>query len=141
MMLICNLLVFVLTAAPVVDPAACPYPNELTGFKVCGEAPWRALHPLVSTSADVRRVLGTPSDESDIARYGKPYPGDDRALAPVLTFDGGPDWEILVYFVKSDARARESLSESVSDRLLSIDLLPKHPRSFAQVVFPSSFQK
>jgi len=99
------------------------------------------LRPLVSTSADVRRALGTPTDESDIAHYGEPYPGDDEAVAPVLTFDGGPDWEILVYLVKSDARARESLSESVRDLLLSIDLLPKHRRPFANVAFPAPFRK
>ena len=89
----------------------------------------------------MRRVLGTPTQESDIANYGAPYPGDSKADAPVLTFDGGPDWTILVYFVKSDGRALETLSESVRERLLSIDLIPKRRRPFAQVTFPKSFRK
>src|SRR5215831_12075374 len=88
-------------------PPDCAYPSELPSFQICAKAPWRVLRPLVSTAADVRRVLGTPTDQGDMAHYGEPYPGDARAEAPVLAFDGGPHWQVIVYFVKSDARARD----------------------------------
>ncbi len=121
--------------------AVCPYPNELPGFQFCHEATWRTLQPLVSTSDDIRRVLGEPKGASDIAHYLDPYPGDQRAKAPVLTFDGGRDWDILVYLVRSDYSARQSLSKAVQDRLLSIDLVPKHPKPFGKVSIPSKFRK
>jgi hypothetical protein len=140
-MLTSAVLLFVLMAAGAVAPEGCLFPNELSGFKLCANSPWRVLRPLVSSAADVRRVLGAPTEELDIGHYGDPYAGDSKAVAPVLTFDGRPDWEIVVYFVRSDSHARESLSESVRDRLLSIDLVPKRRRSFAGVALPQSFRK
>ena len=130
-----------LIGAEAVAAPVCPYPNELPSFRLCATARWRALQPLVSTAADVRHVLGPPTSESDIAHYFDPYPGDARAQAPVLTFDGGPDWEILVYFVRTDSQSRESLVSSVHDKLLTIDLVPRRRRSFAAVAFPPIFQK
>jgi hypothetical protein len=127
-------------AAGAAAPQDCVFQNELPGFKFCAKARWRELRPMVSTVADVRRVLGTPTEESDMAHYGDPYPGDAKAVAPELTFDDGPDWEILVHLARSGARARE-FDPSVPARLLSIDLVPKHRRSFANVTFPASFRK
>src|ERR1044071_3616904 len=131
----------ILLTAAASNPMSCPYANELPGFKLCSQAPWRTLQPLESTFTDVRRVLGSPTHQADLAHYDDPDPGDEEAGAPVLTLGGGPDWEILVYFVKSSVTVRQALSEAVSNRLLSIDLLPKRKRSFAAVTFPPSYRR
>lgn len=55
------------------------YPNELVGYKLHEKAKWKSLKPLISTMADVRRVLGNPSEAHDTSQYTKPYPGDALA--------------------------------------------------------------
>src|SRR5262245_9309150 len=118
---------------------ACAYPDELPEYRLCAAASWRSLRPLESTMADVRAILGTPAYEWDMANYHVPYPGDEHAKKPVLGFDDGGPWKIQVYLVRTDNAARALYPASLHDRLLSIDLIPRHRVSFAQVLFPHSF--
>lgn len=106
------------------------YPNELPGYEFFATASWRELVPLESTLADVRRVLGEPTDARDIAHYVKPYPGDDAAEQPVLTYDISPEWQLLVYLVKTNMSVRDKYPDHVQDKLLSLDLVPKHEHQF-----------
>src|SRR5258708_24044267 len=122
-------------------PAGCAYPAEVPTFRLCPFAPWRILRPLASTAAEVRAALGTPIGARDIAAYPDPYPGDDRAKQPVLTFDGGPDWEILVYFVRSSLPVLREYPEALYDKLFSIDLVPRHRVPMGQITFPPGFEK
>jgi len=62
------------------------YPNELPGYRFYATAKWKSLEPLISTLADVRKVFGKPTREVDLSQYFEPYPGDDRAKNPVLTY-------------------------------------------------------
>lgn len=115
------------------------YPNEVAGYRFYQAAPWRKLLPLTSTMADVRSVLGKPSSEKDIADYMAPYPGDEKAVQPVWTYDLNDDWEIIVYFVKSSVPQRRVFDESLYDTLFSIDYIPKRPDQFDLSKLPPSF--
>jgi hypothetical protein len=140
-MTVCRCLILGLFVTAVAGAAElCPYSNELEGFRFCENAAWRSLHPLVSTAAHVRRVLGQPIREDDIAHWGEPYPGDAKAEAPVLTYDS-PKWEILIYFVRSNSGMRDEFPADLRDRLLSIDLIPKLRMSFKNVGFPAVYRK
>jgi hypothetical protein len=107
------------------------YPNELPGFEFHASAAWRELVPLESTLADVRRVLGPPSDERDIAAYTAPYPGDDAAAQPVLTYDVSPQWDLLVYLVRSNLSVNDRYPTALQDKLLSLELVPDHDLPFS----------
>ncbi|MFV8753940.1 hypothetical protein ACNOYE_25625 [Nannocystaceae bacterium ST9] len=111
-------------------PESIRYPNELPGYQFFADAAWRELVPLESTLADVRRVLGEPDDARDIAQYTRPYPGDDQAIQPVLTYDLSSDWDLLVYLVRSDLSVNRDYPASVQDRLLSLELVPDHDHPF-----------
>lgn len=111
------------------------YPNELPGFEFHASAAWRELVPLVSTLADVRRVLGDPSDVRDIAHYSAPYPGDDAAVQPVLTYDISPQWDLLVYLVRSDLSVNDRFPPHLQDKLLSLELVPDHDLPFSTEPF------
>jgi hypothetical protein len=119
-----------------------PYPNELRGYRFYATEKWKSLQPLVSTMADVRRVLGAPTEASDMSHFTKPYPGDAAAKEPVFTYDLGQDWQMLVYFVRycfdDDG---PTLPRSMDDRLCSIDLVPKKRAPFANIKFPPVFAK
>ncbi len=115
------------------------YPNEVDGFKFWPAAPWRELVPLEATLADVRRVLGEPESASDLAHYGDPYPGDDKAAQPVLTYRASPGWHAYVYLVRSDLSVSGSYQAAFQDRLLSIDLVPDEPTAFADKIPKSTF--
>lgn len=117
------------------------YPNELPRYKLYDTATWKTLEPLVSTMADVRRVLGEPTVARDVSRYTEPYPGDAFAKSPVFTYEINDQWQILVYFVKYCSNDGPALPVTLGDRLFSIDLLPKKPISFTKVVFPVTFKK
>jgi hypothetical protein len=119
-----------------------PYPNELPDFRFYATAKWKSLQPLVSTMADVRRVLGPPTEASDMSHFTKPYPGDAIAKEPVFTYDLGRDWEMLVYFVRYcfDEKG-PTLPRSMDDRLCSIDLVPKKRLAFLNLKFPAAFKK
>jgi len=97
------------------------------------------LRPLVSTLADVRAIVGTPTYEWDMAAYHVPYPGDEAAREPALGFDVGGSWRLQVTLVRTDPDARSLYPLSLHDRLLSIHLFPRPGISFAKVVFPASF--
>lgn len=111
------------------------YPNELPGYALFGAGPWQQFVPLESTLADVRRVLGEPDDQRDIANYVAPYPGDDAAVQPVLTYDLSPQWDLLVYLVRSDLSVNARYPAALQDKLLSLELLPDHDLPFATDAF------
>jgi hypothetical protein len=117
------------------------YPNELPGFRFYENAKWKSLEPLVSTIADVRRVLGEPKEAHDVSQVTKPYPGDAAAKRPVFTYELNDDWQILIYFVRYCFYEGPALPASLDDRLCSIDLLPKKRLSFEKVVFPPALKK
>lgn len=119
------------TAVPEDVEAPPRYPGELKGYEFFATARWRELMPLESTLADVRRVLGEPSSARDLAHYSEPYPGDDAAIQPVLTYkDIAPGWDLLVYLVRSDLSVNRHYPANVQDRLLSLDLVPRPKRPF-----------
>lgn len=134
----------ILLLASTLGPASsqdCAYSNELVGYRLCETAAWRSLRPLVSTLADVRAILGTPTYEWDMTNYHVPYPGDKAAKEPILGFDDGGPWRIQVRLVRTDEDARSLYPASLRDRLLSIFLIPTQRVPFGQVVFPRSFVK
>ena len=118
-----------------------PYPNELEGYRFFQTARWNSLTPLVSTMADVRKTLGEPAEAKDIAHYGEPYPGDEAAGQPILLYAVDDDWEMIVYFVKSDLSSPKELRAKVPDTLYQIALIPNRAISFKEVVLPAAFRK
>jgi hypothetical protein len=117
------------------------YVNELPGYKFYERAKWKSLRPLLSTMADVRRVLGEPSEAHDVSQYTKPYPGDRLAKKPVLTYELDADWQIIVYFAKYCFYEGPALPASLDERLCSIDLVPKKQINFSSIEFPVAFRK
>lgn len=117
------------------------YLNELPGFKFYEHAKWKSLEPLVSTMADVRRILGEPNEAKDVSQFMKPYPGDAVAKSPVFTYEVNADWQILIYFVRYCFYEGPALPASLDDRLCSIDLVPKKRMPFGKVEFPAAFKK
>lgn len=111
------------------------YPNEVPGFEFHADAAWRELVPLESTLADVRRVLGEPDDQRDIANYSAPYPGDDKAEQPVLTYDISPQWDLLVYLVRSNLSVNDRYPAALQGKLLSLELVPDDDLPFATDAF------
>lgn len=89
---------------------------------------------------DVRRILGEPSEANDTAAFTKPYPGDALAKQPVFTYNIDPDWQLLVYFVKYCFEDSVPLPASLYDTVCSLDLVPKKPKHFQRVTFPSVFK-
>ena len=118
-----------------------PYPNEIDGYKFFHTAKWKSLTPLVSTMADVRKTLGEPAETKDIAQYIQPYPGDAAAKQPIFKYDVDDNWEMIVYFVKSDLSSPVGLRARVPDLLYEVALISKRKLSFKDVVFPKAFQK
>lgn len=118
-----------------------PYPNELIAYKLYDRAKWNKLKPLVSTMADVRRVLGTPRDPRDLAAYSKPYPGDDMARQPVFDYVLDAKWKALVYFGRNCEFLPAALRVKFADRVCSIDLIPLKRESFSEIMFPPAFRK
>jgi hypothetical protein len=119
---------------------ASRYPNELQGFKFYETSKWKVLRPLVSSMHDVRQILGPPLEANDLSHYSAPYPGDDKAAAPVFTYAMNADWEILIYFV-SDCGYRFSPTEISGDRLCTFELVPKKHLSFRDMAFPQTFDR
>lgn len=118
------------------------FPNELTNYRFYESAKWKSLEPLVSTMADVRRIMGEPTEANDASQFTKPYPGDDKAKRPVFQYSKDPDWTVLIYFLKYCFSGYDyPLSSKLDDRLCSIDLIPKKPISFSNLVFPDLFKK
>lgn len=117
------------------------YPNELPGYRFFETAKWKSLEPLISTVADVRRLLGKPTHEVDLSQYFQPYPGDDRAKNPLLTYDIDDGWETLVYFGRSCFPGIRTPPTSEGTRLCTIELLPKKRIPFGKTKFPAAFKK
>ena len=117
------------------------YPNELPDFRFYEAAKWKTLEPLISTMADVRKVLGEPSEANDTSQFTKPYPGDDKAKQPVFTYKLNSDWEVLVYFVKYCFHGYFPLPDELDNKLCSIDLVPRKRTPFKSVVFPQVFKE
>lgn len=115
------------------------YPNEATGYVFYPSATWRTLTPLKSTMAEVRKVLGAPTNAKDLADYNAPYPGDEKAVQPVWTYDLNDKWKMLVYFVKSKVPKRRLFDRSLYDTLLSIEYISKQPIPFDLSKLPSVF--
>jgi hypothetical protein len=144
---ILTLLVFLLLASPLMGGyaqtgSARKYPGELPRYEFYATAKWKSLEPLVSTMADVRRLLGDPTDARDVSQYTKPYPGDAAAKEPVFTYDDvDNDWEILIYFVRYCFYDGPAVPASLGDRLCTIDLLPKKRIAFDKIEFPTAFKK
>ena len=116
-----------------------PWAHELLGYRIYGVSKLRALAPLGSTMADVRRVLGEPDQARDMSRPTQRYPGDVAASQPVLAYRFGPAWEMLVYSTKYCAFTHPPML--AGDRLCSVELVPRNPRSLSAVVFPPAFQR
>jgi hypothetical protein len=117
------------------------YPNELDGFKFQASAKWGSLVPLKSTIAEVRALLGQPRESTDLSDYFSPYPGDERAGAPLLEYSWRPEWDVYIYFVTRDEAGRPGQTHGLGGRVRSIELIPRKRPSFAKVVFPSTFVK
>jgi hypothetical protein len=117
------------------------YPNELAAYQFYQNAKWKSLEPLVSTMADVRRLLGEPSEVHDVSQYTKAYPGDALAKKPVFTYVVDDDWQILVYFVRYCFFDGPALPTLLDDRLCTIDLVPKKRIPFDKVQFSAPFKR
>lgn len=115
------------------------YPNELPGYRFYSNARWRSLEPLVSTIDDVRKVMGNPYQANDNASYSESYPGDAAAQEPVFTYRLNRDWEVLVYFVSSCAW--KVPRDIPSNRLCSVELIPRKHVSFRAIQFPDVFRR
>ncbi len=115
------------------------YPNELPRYNFYSSAKWRSLEPLVSTIDDVRKVMGSPDDANDNASFSESYPGDAVAQKPVFTYRLNNDWEILVYFVSSCSW--KVPRDVPSNRLCSVELIPRKHVSFRAIQFPDVFKR
>jgi hypothetical protein len=115
------------------------YPNELPRYRFYSNAKWRSLEPLVSTIDDVRKVMGSPNQANDNGSYSEPYPGDAAAREPVFTYRLNRDWEILIYFVSSCAW--KVPRDIPSNRLCSVELIPRKHVSFRAIQFPEVFKR
>lgn len=91
--------------------------------------------------AEVRAILGRPRIATDLNDYFSSYPGDDRAVAPLLEYSWRPEWDVYIYFVTRDDAGRPGQMHGLRGRVRSIDLIPRGRVSFAKVVFPSAFVK
>jgi hypothetical protein len=125
--------------SPVSNLNSDRYPNELPGYRFHRNAKWSHLEPLKSSMEDVRKLLGDPDEASDTSQSTEPYPGDTVAKQPVFTYTFGPNWEVLVYFTRYCFHHHDT--NVASDRLCSIDLVPRKRVSFREVVFPPVFKK
>jgi hypothetical protein len=86
-------------------------------------------------------VLGDPSVAHDIADYTAPYPGDEKAVQPVWTYELNDRWEIIVYFVKSGVLERQRFDKSLFNTLYSIDYISRKPRRFDLSKLPPAFHR
>lgn len=123
------------------ETSRCRYQNEAPGYQFYAKASWKSLVPLQSNMADVRRTMGNPSTEKDIADYDAPYPGDKTAKQPVWTYDVDDKWQAIVYFVRSNVLTQREFPPDSFDLLYSIDYLPKEPIRFDVGALPSTFHK
>ncbi|MGH8045854.1 MAG: hypothetical protein ACREKL_01290 [Chthoniobacterales bacterium] len=83
--------------------------------------------PLRSGFAEVRKALGKPVREVDLANYSKPYPGDAKAVQPLLEYEFGRDWTLYVYFVFP---SNDKLPGGFAGKVRSFELVPKNPIRF-----------
>ena len=145
---ILTLLMFLALASPSLTghsqsrtEATREYPNELAQYKFYQNAKWKSLEPLVSRMADVRRLLGEPSEVHDVSQYTKTYPGDASAKKPVFTYAVDDEWQVIVYFVRYCFYDGPVLPTSLDDRLCTIDLVPKKRIPFDKIQFPATFKR
>lgn len=114
------------------------YPNELAQYPFYASDPWRQIIPLVSTVADVRKILGDPAEAEE--NYGHPYPGDAMAKRPLFIYQPDKHWKVLIYFV--DTYLEEGkYPPALRDRVLSVDFISVDPLPFSQIKLASAFKK
>ncbi|MBL4637041.1 MAG: hypothetical protein JKY56_24520 [Kofleriaceae bacterium] len=125
---------------PVIEKPATvmPYRNELPGLELY-QKEWASLMPLVATAEDLHAVLGLPDEMHDLDDYSAPYPGDDKAVQPVWTYDLNPQWQLLVYFGRSSLPVQKTLSPEYYDKLYSLELIPTDKRILEASTIPTSF--
>ncbi len=84
----------------------------------------------------MRGLLGKPDDATDLANTADPYPGDKHVTSVVFTYLRlMRGWAVLIYLRNSCGVGAET------PRLCSVDLLPHKRTPFAQVKFPSGFER
>lgn len=115
------------------------YPNELPALRLYAAARWNKLTPLVSTAADVRRVMGEPSRVYDVTRLGGIYPGDAKAEQPVFIYEDA-DYTTHIYFGRYCLYTAE-LKGKASDRLCQIVIAPKRNIPVEAGAFTSAFRR
>ena len=115
---------------------ATQYPNELAGYRFYQTAKWRRLRLGSSTISDVRKLLGSPDNATDLANAVDPYPGDEHVTDAVFTYlrlmHG---WKMLIYLRNSCGLGSER------PRLCSVDLMPCKRIPFANTKIPNTFAK
>ena len=113
------------------------YPHELTQYPFYSSDPWQRIVPLVSTMADVRKLLGDPAEAGDLTKYGEPYPGDGEAAQPLFCYRRDPRWQVLIYFV--GANLKDGINQypaALRGRVVSVDFIPAEPLPFRQIELP-----
>lgn len=115
------------------------YPNELADFKLYDKAKWKSLNFLESTMDDVRQVMGEPTRAIDTAQLAIPYPGDTKAIQPVLTYEDD-QWKTDINFGKY-CYYMGILPQSLENHLCQIMISPKRKIPFDEAIISEAFEK
>ena len=97
------------------------YPNELPGFKLFKDAPWKMIRPFETTSEDVRRSLG------------------DSYLDYTWS---GTDWHMAIFYIGEKGSCNDKpWPVSLTGKVFNIALFPKSRIDFSKKAFPRAFKK
>ncbi|MEM6993884.1 MAG: hypothetical protein AAF721_25450 [Myxococcota bacterium] len=107
-------------------------PPELSALAMPADAAWRAIVPLETSEAQMRKLMGEPKEV---------YP-DDGATPTLFIYDTAGPWDVYVYLVEGDYGMRREYPSSLFRHVGSIDLLPEGDGlDFARVRVPKTFAR
>lgn len=128
MMRIVLILVFLLVedSSGRIRPQANPhnsddYPNELPGFELFKDAPWKTIRPFETAREDVRWILGDS----------------------YLDYNwNGMDWHVVIFYIGEKSTCNDRpWPVSLTGKVFNITLFPKSRIDFSEKVFPKAFKK
>jgi len=128
MMRIVLILVFLLVedSSARIRPQANPhksgdYPNELPGFELFKDAPWKTIRPFETAREDVPWILGDS----------------------YLDYNwNGVDWHMVIFYLGENGSCNDRhWPDSLTGKVANITLFPKSRIDFSEKAFPKAFKK